>query len=96
MTTTDVMQKVQLVDSVFTPSEANDIVNSLIKVKINFHKIRKLSMCEGDITSDTTYDDSRVSKLLTEKKEFKNICDEVRMAGKKVKISGILNVEIVD
>ena len=93
---TDVIQKVQLVDNVFTPSEANDIVNSLINVKINFHKIRVLSMCEGDMNSDTTHDDARVSQLLTEKKEFKDICNEVRMAGKKVKISGILNVEIID
>lgn len=96
MTTTDVMQKVQLVDGVFTPSEANDIVNALIKQKINFHKIKMLSMCEGDMNSDTTYDDSRVSKLLIEKEEFKNICMEARLTGKKVKINGILDVEIID
>jgi anionic cell wall polymer biosynthesis LytR-Cps2A-Psr (LCP) family protein len=96
MTTTDVMQKVQLVNSVFTPSEAIDVVNALIKQKINFHKIKMLSMCEGDMNSDITYDNGRVSQLLKEKEEFKAICKEARMNGKKLKISGILDVEMID
>lgn len=96
MTAVEVIQKVQLVDGVFTPSEAKDIVNALIKEKINFHKIHRLSMCEGNMNSDTSFDDGRVSQLLGEKEAFKAIYDEARLNGKKLRISGILDVELID
>lgn len=96
MTTVDVMHKVQLVDGQFTPSEASDVINALIKEKINFHKIHRLSMCEGNIDSDTSYDDSRVAQLQREQVDLKAICHEARLAGKNVKINGILDIEIID
>jgi len=48
-------QSVQLVEGLFTPSEASHIVNVLIEQKVNFHKLQKLRMCEGNEDSDTTY-----------------------------------------
>lgn len=96
MTTVDVMQKVQLVDNVFTPSEARDIVNALIKEKINFHKVHRLCMYEGNANSDTSYDDNRVAQLLREKEEFKSVYTEAKSSNKKIKITGVLNIEILD
>lgn len=96
MTTTKVTHKVHLVDGVFTPSEALDVINNLIGEKINFHKIHRLSMCEGDMNSDTAYDDSRVHELMQEKDDFKAIYKEAKLLGKQVRINGILNVEIVE
>jgi hypothetical protein len=95
-TTKEVMNKVQLVDGIFTASEASDIVSSLIGEKINFHKLHRLSMSEGNINSDTGYDDSRVVELTAERKEFKELCREARLMGKKIKINGILEIEIID
>lgn len=96
MTTADVMHKVQLVDGEFTASEASDLISSLIKEKVNFHKIHRLSMFEGNVNNDTSFDDLRVSELLKEKQEFKAFCREARAMGKKVKINGILNIELID
>ncbi|SHI42544.1 hypothetical protein [Aquimarina spongiae] len=96
MVKTEVLHKVQLVDGVFTPSEAADVINSLIREKINFHKLHRLSLCEGNINSDTQYDDSRVQELLQEKEDFKTIHKEALIAGKRVKISGVLEIEVID
>ncbi len=96
MIVTDVMHKVQLVDGTFTASEASDVINSLIDVKVNFHKLHRLSMCEGDMYSDTSYDDSRLNELLQEKKDFKEVMKELRQSGKRIKINGILKVEVID
>ncbi|MGY3792353.1 hypothetical protein [uncultured Aquimarina sp.] len=96
MVSTEVTHKVQLVDGVFTPSEASDVINSLIREKVNFHKLHRLSICEGDMHSDTKFDDSRVSQLLQEKENFKPIYKEAMLGGKRVKISGVLNIEIID
>lgn len=94
--TKNVITKVQLVDSTFSASEASDVVSSLIREKINFHKLHRLSMCEGNVNSDTNYDDSRVEKLELERKEFKEICREAKLMGKKIKINGVLEIEIID
>ena len=96
MTTTEVMNKVQLIDGVFTPSEASDLINTLIREKVNFHNLHRLSMCEGNMNSDTSFDDGRVSELLKEKDAFKAIYHEAKLARKKLKINGILDVEIID
>ncbi|WP_430906349.1 hypothetical protein [Maribacter sp. 2-571] len=95
-TLTAVAHKVQLVDGVFTATEAKDVVNSLINEKVNFHKIQRLAMCEGDCDSDTSYDDGRVAQLLQEKENFKEVYQEAKLSGKKVRISGVLTVDIID
>lgn len=96
MNTVDVMQKVNLVDGVFTVSEARDVINALLKEKINFHKVHRLSLCEGNENSNTAFDDSRLSQLIRAKEEFKYICDDAKAAGKRFRISGILDLELID
>ncbi len=90
------MKKVQLVDNVFTPQEASDIVTNLINEKINFHKLQRLSQWEGDVNSDTSFDDNRVVKLTKESQTFKKICQEAKINGQKIKINGVLEIEILD
>ncbi|WP_292891490.1 hypothetical protein [Nonlabens sp.] len=92
----EVINQVQLVDGVFTASEASDIVSNLIEEKINFHKLHRLSLSEGNINSDTGYDDSRVIELTADRKELKQLCREARLTGKKIKINGILEIEVID
>ncbi len=96
MITTEVLSQVQLIKGTFTPSEAQDVVNSLIREKINFHKIHRLSICEGDENSDTTYDDSRVSQLQASKEDFKEIVKLARAQKKKIRIHGALEIELID
>jgi hypothetical protein len=91
----EVLRKVQLVDGVFIPSEASDVISRLIREKINFHKLNRLS-CEENVNSDTAYDDSRVTELTEDRKEFKAICTEAKLMEKKIKVNGILEIEIID
>jgi hypothetical protein len=91
---TSTKQKIQLVDGVFTVSEANDIIQNLINEKINFHKLQRLTLCEGFTGSNTKYPDDRITQLendkLISKDFFKNKYD------KKVtiKINGVLEISI--
>ncbi|NNK83041.1 MAG: hypothetical protein HKO92_07945 [Flavobacteriaceae bacterium] len=96
MITTEIAHEVKLIDGEFTPSEALDIINGLIKEKINFHKIHRLSMLEGNVNCDTKTDDSRVSQLLKAKEDFKAFYKEAKQEGRKFKISGLLELELVD
>lgn len=96
MTGTEVTHQVKLVDGKFTAMEAKEVINALIDEKINFHKIHRLAMCEGDENSDTSFDDSRAGQLLREKESFREIYMEAKKAGKQVRINGILEIEIID
>jgi len=60
-------QKIQLVDGTFTPSETADVVIALLQEKINFHKLQRISWCEGNSDSDTQYPDERIAELEAEK-----------------------------
>ncbi|MDY2586542.1 hypothetical protein [Winogradskyella aquimaris] len=88
-------QEVQLVEGMFTPSEANHIINVLIEQKINFHKLQKLSMCEGCETADTTYENNRIEELLNEKQIAKDYISIARKEGYNVVINGTLNISFV-
>ena len=66
MTKTITEQKVHLVKGSFTPSEATDVVLSLLDEKINFHKLRRLRWCEGHFGADTSYADQRIAELEAE------------------------------
>ncbi len=88
-------QEVQLVEGLFTPSEANHIVNVLIEQKVNFHKLQKLRMCEGYEESDTTYETNRIQELLNEKQIAKDYISIARKEGYNVVINGTLNISFV-
>lgn len=96
MATTEVMHKVKLVDGKFTALEAKEVINALIDEKINFHKIHRLALCEGNENSNTSFDDSRVGQLMREKEDFREIYMEAKRAGKQLRIQGTLEIEIID
>ena len=96
MTTTDVLQKIQLVQGTFTPAEASHVVTALIDEKINFHKIQRLSSREGNEGCNTDYPDERIAELFTERKIAKDFIKEAKREGYRVKIDGILKITFIE
>lgn len=90
----DTTQKIQLVDGTFTVSEASDVVLSLLNEKINFHKLQRLSLCEGSMTANTKFPDERIAELEHEKSVAKAFFTEARTKGITIKIDGVLNISI--
>ena len=95
MVTAEVLQKVQLVEGEFTPSEASSVVQSLIDEKINFHKIQRLCSNIHDENCETKYPNSRISELMDEKIKAKEIIAEARSLGYDLKIEGTLELTFV-
>lgn len=89
-------QKIQLVDGTFSASEAADVILALLDEKINFHKLQRISWCEGDDCANTNYPDGRISELQNEKRIAKEFINSVRHEGKKLRIDGILNITLED
>ena len=90
----DTLQKVKLVDGVFTPSEAADIVGSLIDEKINFHKIQRLQRWEGDHKCDTGDLNDRITELEQDRAQALEYIAQIRKEGKSIRINGILEMSV--
>ena len=95
MVLTEVRKKIQLVDGVFNPSEANDVVNALLGEKINHHKLQSLSMRIGDDHAETEYHDARIEELEEEKETLKRYIAEARSRGYQVRIDGTLKFSFI-
>ncbi|UQD57515.1 hypothetical protein [Flavobacterium sp. K5-23] len=93
---TKTTQKIDLINGVFTASEASDIINSVLKVKINFHKLCRLSIVEGNNTSECAHDSGRIDELMNEQKLATDFFSQARLNGKKLKMRSVIQIEIED
>jgi hypothetical protein len=89
---TEVIQKVQLVEGKFTPSEAADVISALISEKINFHKLKRLSKLEGNETADCSQTSSRIKELEDERMIAREFIKIAKMEGYNLKINGTLEI----
>jgi len=87
-------QKIQLVDGTFTPTETADVILALLDEKINFHKLQRISWCEGTADADTKYPDQRIAELQKEKEITKEFVAQVRHKGKRLRINGLLEISV--
>jgi hypothetical protein len=93
---TEVIQKVQLVEGRFTPSEAADVISALIAEKINFHKIQRLSHLEGDETADCSQSNSRIKELEDERMIAREFIKIAKMEGYNIRINGTLEISFAE
>ena len=89
-------QKLQVVKGEFTPSEAALIITNLLDQKINFHKLQQLQIWEGDHKCETEPLDTRIQELQEEKLIAHEFINNIRGLGKKLRINGVLEIEVVD
>lgn len=87
-------QKIQLVKGDFTPSEASDVIFSLINEKINFHKLQRLQMWEGNHKCKTDQLDGRIGELEKEREIAREFINSLRGLGQNLKINGILEISV--
>lgn len=91
-----VMQKFKLIEGSFTAQEAMDLINALLNEKINFHKLQRLSACEGDMGADTRFPDNRIKELEAEKQFARQFINLQESAYKRFRINGTIELELIE
>jgi len=91
-----IKQKFQLVKGNFTPSEASDVIMSLIDEKINFHQKQRLQNWEQNHNSNSDEIDDRINQLEKEKEAVKEFIAGARSLKSNLNLNGILEITIVD
>ncbi len=94
-TTTKTKQSVKLIEGTFTPSEAADILISMISKKINFHKLQRLSALEQYCDDSTVYLDDRIEQLKKAEENTKALIINARNQGYQFKINGTIEIELI-
>jgi hypothetical protein len=89
-------QKIDLINGNFTASEASHIINAVLKVKINFHKLQRLSITEGNEADTCEFDSGRIAELMNEQEIAKKFFSQARLEGKKLKMTSTIHIEIED
>jgi len=88
---------VELVKGQFTPSQAREVLVSLLDQKINFHLIEKHQKWEKDHNCDMTDLNKRIEELEEEKrkvKEFLSASDDQDVP--TIKLSGNILISYID
>lgn len=89
-------QKIQIVKGEFTPTQALDIVLSLLSQKINHHRLQEIQLWENDHEFNLAPIKSRILELEKEKEIAEQFISQVKLNNKKLEIDGILNLKIIE
>lgn len=87
-------QKLKLIDGKFSKREALNIINNVVDVKVNFHKLERLSIREGNENDECTYDNGRITELLKDKTDIKAFLMSLEAKGANIKISSTIHISV--
>lgn len=87
-------QKIKLIDGCFTSTEAADIIHAVLDVKINFHKLQRLSRTEGNTEDSCQFDNGRIDELIAEQIRSKELLKAARLDGKKLRMTSTILIEV--
>ncbi|WP_394747483.1 hypothetical protein [Spongiimicrobium salis] len=87
-------QSIRLIDGSFTASQAADIINDVLEVKINFHKLQRLARTEGNILDHCEFDNGRIEELIAEQIMAKEFLTQARLQGKKLKMKSTIHFSV--
>jgi hypothetical protein len=87
-------KQLKLIEGNFSKREALNIVNNVVDVKINFHKLERLSKREGNVNDACTYDNKRIAALLEDKASIKEFLMSLEANGVNIKISSTIHISV--
>ncbi len=87
-------QRYKLIDGSFTASEATQILLSLVKSKIDFHNLEKLSN-EERFGQDIAQSERRLTELRQLHETLRSACQSAAEKGQRVEVKGWIEMNLV-
>lgn len=88
-------QNINLIEGIFTASETADLLRAMLDQKINFHKVHRLGITEGNHNDACTYDNNRINELIAEKEKLNAFIKQVRESGGALQINGTVEIKLL-
>tara|TARA_Y100000034_G_scaffold125539_1_gene175341 strand:+ start:167856 stop:168179 length:324 start_codon:yes stop_codon:yes gene_type:complete len=86
--------EVKLIEGRFNKREALNILNDVMDVKINFHKLQRLAKTEGNINDECMFDNSRILELISDKNKTKEFLKAIESEGYNINISSTIHITV--
>lgn len=86
-------EPIQLISGSFTPTDAHELLGTLISHKINFHNMKDFGSTEQVGVSDAVAV-KRVAELTKSKEKIEKIVEEARRTDKVLRISSVINITL--
>ena len=90
------LHQLKLIEGKFTKREALNILNSVVDLKINFHKLQRLSRIEGNVQDTCVFVNSRITELIRDKSNAKEFLNSLDLGGRALKITSTIHISIED
>lgn len=84
-------QNYQILDGNFTPSEAGDVLLSMVKSNINFFKIQSLTFHET-CSGNTAIPSEQINELQNIDSSLRTLLKEASAKGMQLKINGFIEI----
>jgi len=92
---TEEKKEFKLIDSTFTPSEANNVLSDLIKSKINYHKLDDFSQ-HIRFERDSQHSKNRIEQLTTTQEELREFINVAKANGVNIVIRSTVFIEYTE
>lgn len=88
-------QKFKLIDGIFSPSQAQQVLGAMVKGKIDYHSLEKHGEAERSGGANDS-SNARLEYLRNLDQELKRLFGSAKASGKRLKISGNIEVTFID
>ena len=80
----------QLIDGIFTPDQARQVLGAIVQSKIDYHSLEKHS--EGERSGITHNSDERLRSLRALAAELKDVFETAYASGAQLKVTGEIKI----
>lgn len=94
MHTSELMQKVQVLNGTYEPSEAKNIISKMIDDQIKFHKLENFRHWINDCDCSQDSVEKKVMELRNRKEELTEIIKEAQAKGENVTLCNYFDLSI--
>lgn len=88
------VERKSMMNGSFSPSEARQIVNSLVKQYRNFYNLQFMKSWEGNHNFDTHEFDQKINRLQSLQNELNSMIREASDTGTQVDVEGLLQLNL--
>lgn len=81
----------QIIDGIFTPDQARQVLGAMVQSKIDYHTLEKHS--EGERSGMTHHSEDRLQSLRALAAELKALFESANTSGAKLKVTGKIEIE---
>jgi hypothetical protein len=85
----------KLIDGEFNPSDARNILFTLINSKINFHSMESFGITVRT-SGDTSFHKNRIKELTQTNVDIRKLMDFADEKKVSLKINGLIEIEVID